>query len=66
MTTHTWTDESGNQWRFTFAAGEPRQPQRVTATIAAARRPVNRFIQGETFVARDWFPQLPDTARKAK
>lgn len=64
MTTHTWTDESGNQWRCTFAAGEPRQPRRITFE-QAQRTPANRFIQGETFVARDWFPQLPDTARKA-
>ena len=50
--TITETDESGNLWTVTF-------PPPAAGQVAwAIDTPRNRFIQGETFVARDWFPQI--------
>lgn len=51
--TVTMTDQSGNLWTLTFPPAAPRQ---TTWTIEGALG-TNRYIVGETFIARDYFPQ---------
>jgi hypothetical protein len=50
--TITLTDQNGNLWTVTFP------PPAAGQSHWSIDSPHNRFIQGETFVARDYFPKL--------